>query len=83
MRGTRDDGTKGAQYYAIRNSIEANSDVDQVPHTENGPTDSGAGQFLPNSGGIITNAGVTLQQPIDIMNPYLAMNYIIYTGKDI
>jgi microcystin-dependent protein len=83
LRGTRDDGTKGQQYYAIRDSVEANTDIDKVLHTENGPTNFGSGQFLPNSGGVLTPSGVTLQTPVDIMNPYLAMNFIIYTGKDL
>jgi microcystin-dependent protein len=83
LRGTRDDGTKGQQYYAIRDSVEANTDVDKVLHTENGPTNFGSGQFLPNSGGVLTPSGVTLQTPVDVMNPFLAMNFIIYTGKDL
>ncbi len=83
LRGTRDDGTKGQQYYAIRDSVESNTDVDKVLHTENGPTNFGSGQFLPNSGGVLTPSGVSLQTPVDVMNPFLAMNFIIYTGKDL
>ena len=33
-------------------------------------------QQLPNSGGI----SGTIGQQMDVMNPYITLNYIIYTG---
>lgn len=41
-----------------------------------------AGRLLRTSGGILTNPeGGPFAQPFNIMNPYLALNYIIWTGK--
>lgn len=39
-----------------------------------------AGRFLQNSGKIRNYTG---QTPVNIMNPYLTINYIIYTGLDV
>jgi hypothetical protein len=38
---------------------------------------STTGYGLPNSGSVISSA---IGQPLNVMNPYLTMNYIIYTG---
>jgi microcystin-dependent protein len=38
---------------------------------------STTGFGLPNSGSVISSA---IGQPLNVMNPYLTMNYIIYTG---
>ena len=78
LRGTTSTGGKGSQYYAIRNSADPISDVDVVPHTTNGPDAAGTGQFLTNSGGV--DAPV-LGTPVNLMNPYLTVNYIIFTGS--
>ena len=34
------------------------------------------------SGGVLTDQQVTLGTPADIMNPYMSINYIIYTGPE-
>jgi microcystin-dependent protein len=78
LRGTTSTGGKGSQYYAIRNSADPISDVDVVPHTTNGPDAAGTGQFLTNSGGV--DAPI-LGTPVNLMNPYLTVNYIIFTGS--
>jgi microcystin-dependent protein len=68
----------GNQYYALRNASgtppepEVNS---QFIHFAN----STAGHLLKNSGGIKTSG--SLGQPVDIMNPYQTINYIIFTGR--
>lgn len=77
LRGTTSTGGKGLQYYAFRNSSDPITDVDVVPHTTNGPDNAGNGQYLTNSGGV-DNA--TLGNPVNKMNPYLTINYIIFTG---
>ena len=77
LRGTTASGDKGSQYYAIRNTSDAISDVDVVPHTTNGPDSLGNGQYLTNSGGVDS---ATLGSAINLMNPYLTLNYIIFTG---
>lgn len=78
LRGTTSTGTKGNQYYAIRNSADPITDVDVVPHTTNGPDSAGTGQFLTNSGGV--DAPV-IGTPVNLMNPYLTVNYIIFSGS--
>jgi microcystin-dependent protein len=71
-------GTKGQQYYATRNSSDKGGDVNIVDHTTKGPTALGEGQFLPNSGGVDSPV---LGNAVPLMNPYLTINYIIFTGK--
>ena len=78
MRGTAPDGSKGNQYYGIRNSPDGITDIDVVSHTTNGPDSPANGQYLTNSGGMI---GATASpQPVNKMNPFLTINYIIFTG---
>lgn len=79
LKGTDTGGGKGNQYYAIRNSPDPITDVDVVPHTGNGPDAAGTGQYLTNSGGVQTTG--SLGVPVNIMNPYLTINYIIFTGR--
>ena len=69
-------GDSGAQYYAIRDNSGAVQDGEAIVY--DAPTGAQAGQAYPSSGGIKTTQ--TLATPLDIMNPYLALNYIIYTG---
>ena len=78
LRGTTSTGDKGNQYYALRNSADPITDIDAVPHTTNGPDAAGNGQYLTNSGGVDS---AQTGQALNIMNPYLTINYIIYTGK--
>ncbi len=42
-----------------------------------GPQSTSAGLAVPNTGGVLTSQ---TGQPINIMNPYQTLNYIIYTG---
>jgi microcystin-dependent protein len=79
LKGTDTSGGKGNQYYAIRNSPDPITDVDVVPHTGNGPDAAGTGQYLTNSGGVQTSGSLGI--PVNIMNPYLTINYIIFTGR--
>lgn len=71
-------GEKGQQYYAIRNSSDPGGDANTVSHTTKGPTALNECQFLPNSGSI--DSPIT-DSPVNLMNPYLSINYIIFTGK--
>jgi microcystin-dependent protein len=66
----------GSQYYGIR--VGAGTPLDSEAITLSIEPGSGGTQGLPSSGGIKTTS--SLGQPIDVMNPYLAVNYIIYTG---
>ena len=71
-------GDSGDQYYAIRDISGTPSDNDAIVY--DAPNASGNGQALPNSGGILTNAE-ELGVPLNIMNPTLTLNYIIWTGR--
>jgi microcystin-dependent protein len=51
--------------------------TDGIPVKGLGGPDN-AGRLLRTSGGV---TGDTFSQPVSIMNPFLAMNYIIWTGK--
>lgn len=66
----------GTQFFAFRNSSTVIPDTNYI--TGQGPTAPGTGQYLPTSGGIDT-AG-SLGVAFSIMNPYMTVNYIIYTG---
>jgi len=71
------EGDSGTQYYAMRVGSGGVLDDDAVPLT----IEPGAGgtQGFASSGGIKTTG--SLGDPLGIMPPYLALNYIIYTGE--
>lgn len=69
-------GSDENQYYAFRNVPGSPTDTDAIGGE--GSTVTARGQYLLNSGGI---QDYTTQNPLNIMNPFLALNYIIYTGK--
>jgi microcystin-dependent protein len=71
------EGESGTQYYGIR--VGSGSVID--PNAINLPIEPGLGgtQGLPASGGILTDG--TLGDPLNTMNPYLTVTYIIYTGN--
>ena len=70
------EGASGTQFYGIR--VGAGEPVDDNAITL--PIEPGLGgtQGIASSGGIKTET--TLGTPLDVMNPFLAVNYIIYTG---
>lgn len=67
----------GTQFFAFRNSSTVIPDTNYI--SGQGPDAAGTGQYLPTSGGIDT-AG-SLGVAFSIMNPYMTVNYIIYTGR--
>jgi len=69
-------GDAGSQFYALRNSTTPIADTDYI--TASGPTLTGTAQLLPTSGGVDS---ATTDQPFNLMNPYLTINYIIFTGR--
>jgi microcystin-dependent protein len=69
-------GPSGTQYYATRD-VQGDP-VDSDASVADAATGSNAGQKFPFSGGVVSNTAVG--QDFDIMNPYLAMNYLIYGG---
>jgi len=73
-------GDKGTQYYAVRPI--AGSPQDGDAGTGQGPAQLAAAQsqYLSNSGPVTVDSGQTIGNPVNIMNPYLTINYIIFTG---
>ena len=69
-------GPSGDQYYVIRDIQGVPTDPEGIQY--DAPTGSQAGQAYPTSGGILTNDAVG--EPLDVMQPFTTMNYIIYTG---
>jgi microcystin-dependent protein len=71
------EGASGTQFYGVR--VGAGVPVDD--NAIELPIEPGLGgtQGIASSGGIKTEA--TLGTPLDVMNPFLAVNYIIYTGQ--
>src|SRR5210317_140516 len=69
-------GDSGDQYYAIRDVNGTPNDPEAVVY--DAPTGTGNGQAYPSSGGILTDD--SLGTPVNVMSPYITINYIIYTG---
>lgn len=80
----------GDQFYSI-SAVTKNAGSDPESIVYPSPTGTGAGQGLASSGGIagytptttevVNQENVDLGSKIDVMNPFLALNYLIYTGK--
>jgi microcystin-dependent protein len=70
-------GNAGGQYYAFRNVPGAPDDTDAASGL--GATDTNTGQYLTNSGPIVASGALAV--PFNTMNPYLTINYIIFTGR--
>jgi microcystin-dependent protein len=74
--GTQDVVVEGTQFYAILDAAKgAESPASSI--TYDAPTGSGQGQAVSTSGGVAGSTGTA----IDTMNPFMSMNYIIYTGN--
>ena len=71
------EGASGTQFYGVR--VGAGEPVDDNAITL--PIEPGLGgtQGIASSGGVKTDT--TVGAPLDVMNPFLAVNYIIYTGE--
>jgi hypothetical protein len=69
-------GSNGGQYYVTNTKTEAPTDENSTQG--NSAVSTVKGQSLSTTGNIDTN--ISLGQPVSIMNPYLAINYIIYSG---
>ena len=65
------------QFYTIRN--ESGSPEDPNATAESGLFSSTQSQILDRTGGVLRSSATAT--PVDIMNPYLTINYIIYTGN--
>jgi len=69
-------GESGDQYYVLRDISGTPNDNNAIVY--DAPTATGAGQALPDSGGIISDD--PLGQNLNVMNPYMTLNFIIYAG---
>lgn len=70
-------GSDGNQYYAIADTLAFN---DADTKTIDAPTGTNNATGLENSGDIDTTGSVG--QALNIMNPTMTMNYIIYIGRN-
>ena len=69
--------TSQADYFAIGRP-GLTTDTNGVPTP--GPTATSTGLSVPNTGSVIPPGSSTLGQPLATMNPYMTINYIIFTG---
>lgn len=74
-------GDAGQQYYAF--APRTGSPTDTNAESANGLVATGQGQLMTDSGGIFTDdlTSSTLNVPVDIVNHYQTINYIIFTGS--
>ncbi len=72
-------GDNGTQFYAVTDDIAGSvsiTDADAVGRTVQ--MQSGFSRMLVNSGDV---DAPTVDVPMNVMNPYITINYIIYTGR--
>jgi len=70
----------GSQFFAVRNDPAASPPATTGP----GATATGQAQYLNDTGGIKKpNIGFTFSEPVNTMNPYLTINYIIRSGPPV
>lgn len=91
LRSSGTDGGSVRQFYAIRDTAESSTDSPEVTGL-NIQTGVSSTTGIPSGGGI-RNGGVDgsgnfrnvnneeLGAPLDVMNPFLTINYIIYAGE--
>lgn len=72
-------GSTGQQYYASR--LDTGVPIDTGASLGAGGTITNQAQYLPTSGGIKTTGETG--QPYPVMNPHLALNYIIRCGAPV
>lgn len=73
-------GDKGTQYYAVRSIAGLPQDGDAIAGSGPASVATQQMQYLSNSGPVSLDSGQTTGNPLTIMNPYLTINYIIFTG---
>lgn len=75
LRGTDRQGNRGQSYFAVRNVAGTPDDSDAVK----GPGGQAAdqAQYLSTAGRVLSDE---IGVPVNLMNPYLTINYIIFTG---
>ena len=71
-------GDTGTQFYAVTDSADPGSIADTEAVGRTVQLQTGYSKFMVNSGPVDS---LTTDVPLNIMNPYLTINYIIYTGR--
>ncbi len=71
------EGDNGTDFYAINNNSGIPGDTGSF--IGNGPDAASQGQYITTTGGML--GFTTPTQPVTVMNPYITLNYIIFTGK--
>jgi len=67
------------QFAAVINpSTAVSGGQSGVLYSQNVPPFTSTGALLTDSGGVVS---ASLNQPLNVMNPYLTINYIIFTGR--
>ena len=61
-------------------AVALTATLDPLATSGPGPTAPGQAQYLKDSGGVKKPLGVTLATPVGLMNPFMALNYIIRSG---
>jgi hypothetical protein len=61
-------------------AVAVSTTLDPLATSGLGPTAPGQAQYLKDSGNVKKPIGVTLGTPVGLMNPFLAMNFIIRSG---
>lgn len=70
-------GDNNTEFYAINNDTGIPNDTGSF--VGNGPDAASQGQYIGNTGDML--GYTTPATPVTVMNPYLTINYIIFTGK--
>lgn len=71
-------GAAGTQFYAVTDSTDHSSIIDSDVIGKSVQMQEGFSKMLVNAGGV---EATVLEAPMNIMNPYLTINYIIFTGR--
>jgi hypothetical protein len=70
-------GDNNTEFYAINNDTGIPNDTGSF--VGNGPDAASQGQYIGNTGNML--GYTTPTTPVTVMNPFLTINYIIFTGK--
>jgi len=84
LRGTLSNGAKGSKFYAYlpESTEDGIPEIDAIAGQAPPGVDT-FGKLLTNSGGILTDSGAPhVQTAMNVMNPFISLNYIIYAGTD-
>lgn len=70
-------GDAGTQFYGVTKTI-GGTDADAIPDLALATDAQNTAKYLPHSGDMVN--GSQTSTPLNVMNPWLGLNYIIYTG---